>query len=166
MQEGWVCPCNIYFNGHVIDVMKLVWGTLSYKVWFWKVIRQGESLIPKCPPSLPWRYFSFLLLFQTFTLCLPLTAIQSHLGVLFLLQIYHVLITAPQPTISIPFQVIPFPHIFSHSGAKLFHLPGLCHQALHTFELFSQSIFCMKCLLSPFCPSSSICSSRAQTPFS
>lgn len=63
MQEGWVCPCNIYFNGHVIDVMRVVWGTLSYKVWFWKVIREGESLIPKCLPSLPWRYFLFLTAF-------------------------------------------------------------------------------------------------------
>lgn len=146
------------------------WGTcgehcLSYKVWFWKVIREGESLIPKYPPSFPWRHFSFVLLSQTFILYLPLTAIQSHLGVLFLLQIYHVLLSAPQPTISIPFRVIPFPHIFSHSGTELFALPYL-YQVLQTFWRFSQSIFCIKCLLSPFCPLCSSSSSRAQTSLS
>lgn len=82
-------------------------------------------------------FLFFLSLPHTSVLFLPLIVIQSHLRVLFLLQIHHVLIISPQTTISIPFWVISISHTLSHSGVRWLAIYSMLQQSLKLFLLFN-----------------------------
>lgn len=116
---GWVGPWNMYFNSHVIVVVRELCGAPSYKVWFWKVIKERASLIPKYAPPFPQRYFYFLWLSLYLLYSVPPT--NSHsvpLGRVVLTFNLSCPRTSPQPTISIPFWVILFLHALSHSSTN------------------------------------------------
>lgn len=143
MQEGWVGPWNVYANSHVMGPMREVW--VGHTV-LQSVILKGDQSRgvagSQISPITPMKVFlSYLLLSQTLILCLSLTGTQSHLGMLFLAEVYHVCIHAPQPAIPIPLQAIPSPCMSTHSGTNcsLFHANTKLCKPLDAFHVPSSA---------------------------
>lgn len=130
---------------------------------FEKVVRDWESLIPKYPPSLPYNVSLFLTTFSNLYVYLPLITTQSHLVVLFLPQIYRVLIISPLSTISIPFQVIPILHTESQWHQVICY--STLYHALQTFLRFHVAFSAYTAFSHYSAHCTSVSSSRVHTSF-